>query len=151
MGNSETMIIVEDFMATGIQTLCETDSIVAAAALMEKYNCYHLPVINAKQKLIGLVTHRDLQRALPSQFFPPSEHGIQPEAIPVSEIMRRNLITVSPDAGLHQAAMFLRNQRIGCLPVIKNDKLVGIITDSDFLAVAVELLTELDHLEPIAM
>jgi CBS domain-containing membrane protein len=47
--------------------------------------------------------------------------------------------------------MFLRNQRIGCLPVIKKDKLVGIITDADFLAVAVELLTEIDHLEPIAI
>jgi CBS domain-containing protein len=145
------MIIVEDFMATGVQTLSETDSIVDAAATMDKYSCYHLPVINSKQKLVGLVTHRDLQRALPSPFFPPGENGIQPEDIPVSEIMRRELITVSPEAGLQQAAMFLRNQRIGCLPVIYNEKLVGIITDSDFLAVAIELLTELDHLEPMAL
>ena len=145
------MIIVEDFMATGVQTLRETDSIVTAAALMDKYLCYHLPVVNSQHKLTGLVTHRDLQRALPSQFFPPSENGIQPEAILVSEIMRRDLITVSPDTGLRQAAMFLRNQRIGCLPVVKNNKLVGIITDSDFLAVAVELLSGLDQLAPIAI
>ena len=88
---------------------------------------------------------------LPSPLFPIDEDGPQPDAITVSQIMWRDLITVSSDTDLRQAAMFLRNQKVGCLPVVDNGKLVGIITNTDYLNIAVALLEDNEHLEPIAV
>jgi len=145
------MSIVADFMAEGVQTLAESDTLTAAAMKMEKYGCYHLPVVNGQSHVLGLVSHRDVLKAMPSPLFPVSGQGVQPDAIVVSEFMQTDLITVTPGTDLRQAAMFLRNQKIGCLPVVENKKLLGIITDTDFLNIAVDLLTEVESLEPIAV
>ncbi len=145
------MNTVKQFMERGVQTLSETSTLIDAQVQMEKFGCLHLPVVNSEQKVVGLISHRDLQLALPSPLFPINEDGLQPDAIPVTQIMWRDLITVSPDTGLRQAAMFLRNQKIGCLPVVDNGKLVGIITNTDYLNIAVALLEGSEHLEPIAV
>ncbi len=140
------MTDVSDFMATGVQTLKPTDSVPDAAASMKKYGCYHLPVVDDENRLVGLVSDRDVQRALPA-----ASAARPDEAQTVESIMQRDLITITPNTGLRQAAMYLRNQRIGCLPVVLNGKLEGIITDSDFVSIAIELLDSVDEVQPMAL
>jgi CBS domain-containing protein len=63
--------------------------------------------------------------------------------------MVRNVATINEHASVRQAALFLEKHRIGCLPVVSSGKLVGIITDTDFVAVAINLLEQLEELEPV--
>ena len=69
--------------------------------------------------------------------------------IVVADVMVTNVATVSHDASLRQAALFIEKHGIGCLPVLKKDRLIGIITDSDFVAVAINLLEQIEESEPV--
>jgi CBS domain-containing membrane protein len=64
--------------------------------------------------------------------------------------MVTKVATVDESASLRQAALFLEKHRIGCLPVVSEEKLVGIITDTDFVGVAINLLEQLEEFEPLA-
>jgi len=141
---------VEQFMATAVQTLSADDTLADALELMERYGCYHMPVVNEASELQGLVSHRDVLRAMPSSLVPDADEP-DPTSVYVHHFMQRELITVKPDTGLKQAAMFIRNARIGCLPVVQDKKLLGIITDTDFISIAVELFDQVGEIEPIAL
>jgi len=141
---------VGQFMATGVQTLTADHTLADALETMEKYGCYHMPVVNSANELQGLVSHRDVLRAMPSSLLPDAE-GIDPGSVLVHHFMQRDLITIEPDTELKQAAMFIRNARIGCLPVVQNKQLLGIITDTDFISIAVELMDRTGPIDPIAL
>jgi CBS domain-containing protein len=72
-------------------------------------------------------------------------------SIPIEDVMVRNVATIDEHASVRQAALFLEKHHIGCLPVVTGDKLVGIITDTDFLAVAINLLEQLEEIEPVSI
>jgi len=144
------MSTVDQFMATGVQTLGVDNTLADAVELMEKYGCYHIPIVNSEGELQGVVSHRDVLRAMPSSLAA-EQTDPDPSSVLVDHFMRREVITVNPQTEVRQAAMYLRNARIGCLPVCQGKKLVGIITDSDFIDIAVELLGQVDSLEPIAL
>jgi CBS domain-containing protein len=67
----------------------------------------------------------------------------------VQDVMVTKIATVESSASLRQAALFLEDRRIGCLPVVDDGKLVGIITDTDFVGVAINLLEQLEEEEPL--
>jgi CBS domain-containing protein len=96
-----------------------------------------VPVEDDQHRLVGLVTHRTLLRLL-------SRGRIAPgDAVPVSEIMHREVVTVAPDTPTLEAVALMKEHRIGCLPVVEADgRLVGMITDRDFLTMAGQLLEE---------
>jgi len=144
------MNTVEQFMGTGVQTLTADDTLADAVGLMEKYGCYHIPVVNTANELQGLVSNRDVLQALPSSLAAEAADP-DPAQVLIHHFMRREVITVNPDTELQQAAMFMRNARIGCLPVVDGKVLVGIITDTDFINIAVELLEQSGDLEPMAL
>ena len=109
---------------------------------MKEFRFRHLPVVEG-DKLIGLVSERDLLRASVSTL--DGDHALLDDNLKryffVIEVMTTELVTVRPDATLLEAARLLYDRKLGCLPVTKEDgTLVGILTQSDFVGLAAQLL-----------
>jgi CBS domain-containing protein len=77
------------------------------------------------------------------------ENRIHANEILIEDVMVTDLATIDEQAGLRQAALFLEKHRIGCLPVVTNGELKGIITDTDFVAIAINLLEQVEDSEPV--
>jgi len=131
------MILVKALMTSVVETLQVGDSLDRAAHLMKLGHLRHLPVIDGEEHLIGLVTHHGILSAWVSHGHPEREdpHAVAAE-IPVEMLMERNVLTVSPDTSAALAAALMESSRFGCLPVIDQGKLVGIITEADFVRLA---------------
>ena len=110
-------------------------SMFIAWKLMQDRRIRHLPVVDAG-RLVGIVTDRDLRLALPSPATSLEAHEVNYllDKMTVSEVMTKAVIATTPSALLEEAAATLLRHRIGALPVIEGDRLVGILTRSDVLA-----------------
>jgi len=133
---------VSDFMTRKVITLNEEDDLSHLEEGMEQFNVRHIPVVDGNQ-LVGLISHRDVLRVEPSvlQGSRISQEVTRQrlESTFVADIMKRNIITVSPDTPIAEAAKLIVDNRIGCLPVVEADnKLVGIITEHDFTRLVAE-------------
>jgi CBS domain-containing protein len=125
---------VSSFMTTDIFTVHQDELLDLAAKMMDWSHIRHVPVEDDAHHLVGLVSHRAILRFL----LQASSQGRQ---VPVSEIMQGNPITVAPDSDSLEAIRLMKEHRIACLPVVeKNGKLVGIVTEHDFMDVAGQLL-----------
>jgi len=133
--------LVRDIMSSPVEFLEVGDSLDLARHLMQAGRIRHLPVIDAEQRLIGLVTHRKLLAAWVSHGDPTHE---RPRAIareiPVDMLMETDVVTIGPDAFAADAARTIENRKVGCLPVVEHGKLVGIVTEADFVRFARKLL-----------
>ena len=127
---------VEQFMVTDLFTVRPEDVIDLAANLMHWRHVRHVPVEDDEGKLVGIVSHRDLLRL----FALGSSNG-KTETI-VRDVMTENLVTITPETPTLDALTLMRDHNIGCLPVVKNEKLVGLITAYDFLTVSSKLFEE---------
>ncbi|MBK9766306.1 MAG: CBS domain-containing protein [Chloracidobacterium sp.] len=127
---------VEQFMAVDLYTVRPEDIVDLAASLMHWRHVRHVPVEDDSARLIGIVSHRDLIELIAT-----GRAGAD-QRIVVRDIMKTNMITVSPETTTLEALSLLRANNIGCLPVIKDDHLVGIVTASDFLTVSAKFLEE---------
>ena len=105
-----------------------------------------VPVVEGEQ-LVGLVTLTNVLAATDS-FLRDDQSRIHANEIGVKDTMVTDVATVDINASLRHAALFLEKHKIGCLPVLDDGKLVGIITDTDFVAVAINLLEQLEETEP---
>lgn len=140
------MLHVQDLMSTNLFTLKKSDSLMAAKSLMELARIRHIPVVEKDNVFVGILTHRDILSSTLSKLAD-VEKDVQDEieaSIPVSEIMRDDVIVIDPDTKLRDAAELLLNHKYGCLPVVEKDKLVGIITEADFLRMTIQLMDALD-------
>ena len=135
-------------MSTNVITVPLTATLAEARSLMQKNRFHHLPVVNDSGDFVGLLTQTDVLAATDS-ILRDAENRLRAKSIPIEDVMVRNVVTISPDASVRQAALFLEKYRIGCLPVVTDGKLVGIITDTDFVAVAINLLEQLEEHEPV--
>jgi CBS domain-containing protein len=88
--------------------------------------------------------------AATDSFLREDQSRIHASEIGVKDVMVTDVATVEREASLRSAALFLEKHRIGCLPVVEDDKLCGIITDTDFVAVAINLLEQLEASEPVS-
>lgn len=143
------MMTVNDLMTKQVFSLRETDTLSAARSLMSLQRIRHIPIVAADHTFIGLITHRDLLGATISHLADVDDET-QKEidaGIPIKEVMRSDLVTVDPTLPLKEAASVLFNHKYGCLPVVENGLLVGIITEADFLKLTIELLDALDKNE----
>ncbi len=132
---------VADIMSRELVTLAEDDTLADARACMERGRIRHLPVVR-DGRLVGLVTHRDMLAASFSVFAEVSarEEKRLFSRIPVGELMH-DVVSVSPESSVREAARLLLDNRFGCLPVVGRDgRLVGIVTEADFLRLAVRML-----------
>lgn len=142
------MFDLEFIMTTNLITVPETANLAEARTLMQEHQIRHLPVVDGAGACVGLLTSSDVLAATDSLLRNPEER-IRSEDIPVAEVMVTDIVTVDPHAGLRQAALFLENHKIGCLPVVREGKLVGIVTDTDFVGVAINLLEQIEENEPL--
>ena len=127
---------VEQFMAVDLFTVRPEDIVDLAASLMHWKHVRHVPVEDDAGHLIGIVSHRDLL-----ELFAKGKLTGQARWV-VRDVMRTDLITVQPQTSTLEALEIMRERDIGCLPVINNNKLVGIITAYDMLTVSAKLLEE---------
>lgn len=141
------MFSLDMIMTTELLTVHPSDSVQSARKLIQDHRIRHLPVVDDNEKLVGLVTQTDLFAATDS-FLRDREDRLPVRSFPVADIMVTNIATISEDASLRQAAIFIEKHKMGCLPVLRDDKLVGIITDTDFVGVAINLLEQLEETEP---
>ena len=116
--------------------------IAEALDQMRRRKIHRFPVVDKKGKLIGIVTHKDLLTASPSAVTSLSVWEITYllSQVKVSEAMTRDVITVEEDCPIEDAARLMRDNEIGGLPVMRDGKVVGIITESDLFDVFLELL-----------
>ncbi|MBT8062786.1 MAG: CBS domain-containing protein [Gammaproteobacteria bacterium] len=140
------MFELETIMTTDVVSVSPSDPVAKARLLMKDHRIRHLPVVSDSGELIGLVTQTDLFAAQDS-FLREKDDRLPVRDFPVEDIMVTGIATVEKKASLRQAALFLEKHRFGCLPVVENGKLVGIVTDSDFVGVAINLLEQIEENE----
>ena len=134
--------IVSEIMSRTLVGLPPSATLDEARTLMQRHHIRHLPILEDGQ-LVGLVSQRDILAAQESSLEKgQNDHVLQQH--PLSKIMIKEVVTVSPKAGIREAALHLQKHKYGCLPVVDKGKVVGIITDSDFVGVAIHLLEVLD-------
>lgn len=128
------MIKVSDWMSRGVLAVAAFDSIAVARQIMAKHRVNQLPVVEG-EKLVGIVTDRDIRDAYPTSIMINRAKEIDKfaESYTVEEVMAYNVMSVRPQTPLAAAIKLLRRHRIGSLPVVEKEKLVGIITRSDIL------------------
>lgn len=123
-------------------TISDDAAIDDALKLMRDRKVRRLPVVDKKGKLVGIVAEKDVLYASPSPATSLSIHEIHylVSRIKVSEIMTKNVITVTDDTPLEEAARVMADNQIGALPVVHDGELRGIITETDLFKIFLELL-----------
>jgi CBS domain-containing protein len=125
---------VEQYMTTDVFTVHENEVIDLVANVMDWRKVRHIPVEDDDGRLIGLISYRSLIRFL-AQDLP---HG-KDHPVPAGDIMQRDPITIGPETTTLDAINVMRRERVACLPVVKDGRLVGIVTEQDFVNIAAEL------------
>ena len=135
-------MLVHERMSRHPITITEDTPINSALKFMRDEKVRRLPVLNKKGELVGIVSERDLLYASPSPATSLSIHELHYliSKIKVSEVMTRDVITVSEYTPLEEAARIMSDNKIGSLPVMRDGKLVGIITESDLFRIFIEIL-----------
>ena len=128
---------VGQFMSTDLFTVKPDDLIDLAASVMDWRHIRHVPVEDAEGRLVGLVTHRGLLHLISN-----GNRSTESDPITVRQIMVTNPLTVSPSTSSLEAIEIMRRNRVGCLPVVEGDQLVGIVTSYDFLEASARLFQQ---------
>ena len=138
------MIIVKDLMTTAPHTLDQQATLDIARKFMKKHRVRHLPITGSNGELVGLLSLRDIVAASISALadVDETERDEMDALTPVAAVMSTNLIVTTPETGLRRAGEIMLSQKIGCLPVIDGNKILGIITEADFVQLSVHLLGE---------
>jgi CBS domain-containing protein len=131
-------LLVRNVMARDVATLRPGDPLVVADDVLRLGRIRHLPVVDEAGGLLGLLTQRDLLRAALS---PSEEPAVQARrghlnTLLVSAVMTRNVVVTSPDTPLRDAATEMLRRKFGCLPVLQDGLVVGIVTEADFVRLA---------------
>jgi CBS domain-containing membrane protein len=128
---------VRDVMTSDPTTLKRNDKLTLADDIMRLGRVRHLPVVDDDGEiLVGIVTQRDLFRDALAQALGYGKHAQRKilDTLSVKDVMATEVVTTSPDTSLIEAARLLTERKIGCLPVVDNGRLVGILTEGDFVA-----------------
>ncbi len=125
---------VRDIMSEKMVTISESDTLSTVEDIMTLGRVRHMPVVHAG-KLVGVVSERDLLRISLSNLteFGSEERRLFLHAVEIARVMSAPPITISPDATVEEAAQVMADRKIGCLPVLENDLLIGIVTETDVL------------------
>jgi CBS domain-containing protein len=125
---------VEQIMDTDIYTVHPDEPVELVANVMEWEHIRYVPVEDPDHKLVGLVSQRGLLRQI--------AHGTVRLDTSVGDAMRKELRTISPETTTLEAIQLMRRHKIGCLPVVHDGRLIGVVTERDFMDIAYELLEQ---------
>jgi CBS domain-containing protein len=133
---------VRDRMTRPVATVHPEAPVTSAADLMRRRLLRHLPVVDRRERLVGIVTDRDLRQVV---FRPALRDRLRNvgellRTLTVSDIMTREVIIVKPGARIDEASRLMHEHKVGALPVVERGRLVGIITETDILSVFEERL-----------
>lgn len=131
------MLLVKNSMTREVVTLSPQATAGEALALCREKRIRHLPILE-EGHLVGIVSDRDLRSATPALDDPARAEALG--EILVSEVMAREVATARPDDPIEEAANAMREKKVGCLPVLEEDALVGIVTSSDVMEALVYLM-----------
>lgn len=132
-------MLVRSRMTPNVHTASPDTTLAEALGMTRAHRIRHLPILD-NDRLVGLVTDRDLRLAMPPIWA--DEHAELMQALHtrrVGELMIADIVTVKPDTPIEEAAKLLYSHHIGCLPVLEDDTLIGILTETDLLRAFAEL------------
>lgn len=131
------MMLIEEIMTKEVLTLTPTNTVLEALELVRSKKIRHIPIITDEQKVVGIVTDRDLKEVVPSTLSTKYDTSIYDTELSV--IMTKNPIIGHPMDFVEESAVIFYDNQIGALPIVSNQKLVGIITETDLLYKYIEL------------
>lgn len=129
-------LCVRDLMTQNVKTLSPNDKLSVVDELMKVGNFRHVVVVEDGGVVTGVVSHRDIVFSALSWSMGQGRHAHDNslETFTAKQVMQNTVVSIDPDAPLSEAAELMQSRKIGCLPVVRDEKLVGILTDGDFLA-----------------
>ncbi|WP_301420614.1 CBS and ACT domain-containing protein [Mammaliicoccus lentus] len=130
-------MLVEKIMTSPCTTIQGNQSIENALELMTQKEIRHLPIVNEKDELLGIISDKDIKMALPSILS--DEDPNNSLSLSVSKIMRRNVIRCHPLDFVEDIALDFYEMAIGAIPVLRDNKVIGIVTQKDMLNTFLEL------------
>jgi CBS domain-containing protein/gamma-glutamylcysteine synthetase len=128
---------VGQYMQTDIFTVNENELVDMVASIMDWQKIRHVPVEDEEHRLVGIVTNRTLLRLVGRR----SDESLA-QMVPVSSIMQTEVVTVPPETPTLEAIRMMRELHVACLPVVKDGRLIGMVTETDMMEIARELLEE---------
>jgi len=133
-------LLVRDLMTHEVTSVRRNDRLSLVDDVMRLGRIRHLPVVDDDDdtKIVGLVSLRDIFRGSLARALGYGTRAQQKllDMLFVKEVMTTELVTTTPDTPLTEAARIMAHRKLGCLPVIENGKLVGILTEGDFVNLA---------------
>lgn len=137
---------VKDIMTHEVFVLHATQTLELVRSLMRIKHVRHVPIVEQNNTFVGLITHRDLLAQTISYLadVDEDEQKYLDRHIHIMNIMKTDVVTVEPDTDICAAISLLLAHKYGCLPVVEDGKLVGIVTEADFLNLTLDLLRQSD-------
>ena len=141
------MLKVKDIMTTEVFVLHSTQTLELVRSLMRIKHVRHVPIVEQDNTFVGLITHRDLLAQTISHLaeVDEDEQEYLDRHIHIMNIMKTDVLTVDPEMDVCSAISLLLDHKYGCLPVVSNGNLVGIVTEADFLNLTLGLLRKSDE------
>jgi CBS domain-containing protein len=137
--SKQVSIKVKDIMTTELFVLTPDHNLKDLDTIMNWKSVRHIPIVE-NNKMVGLITHRDLLKVLVEMYSSLSTNNDLRESILVGEVMNKEIFVVYPQTPLKEAASIIKNKKLGCLPVVDEESkaLIGIVTEADFVKFFVE-------------
>lgn len=135
-------LLVRDYMTAPVTSIEVKEArLLDAALIMRRSGIRHLPITDG-ERLVGIITDRDIHRFAPSMLSKVSqeEYNAVFENTPLERVMTRDPLSVTPQSPVREAVSILHERKLGCVPVVENGKLVGILTITDMLGLLNQLL-----------
>ncbi|ATD29982.1 CBS and ACT domain-containing protein [Macrococcoides bohemicum] len=129
-------MLVERIMTSPCITFNAEGTIEEIITLMHEKNIHHVPIVDDENRLLGIISDRDIKQALPSNL---QDRLVLDLNVPITKIMAKNVITCHPLDFVEEIALDFYNENIGSIPVVKRGKVVGIVTAKDMLNTFIEL------------
>jgi len=134
-------MFVSDWMTKKVFTVTANDTIVDAIKMMQEKQIKHLPVVGDPGKVAGIMSDRDIKEYTPSKVssFDVHELNYILYTTKVKSVMKKKVVVTTPGTPIEEAAMSMFDHQIGCLPVVENGTLAGIISDKDLFRVLIDI------------
>ena len=142
------MLTVDEIMTTNVVTLQPEEAIFKGMSLMAEMHIRHIPVVDKRHQLLGILSHRDILRADLSCLANDDQNSwSNVEVTSLKSIMSDKVCSASPKDSLRSVGLILQRAKFGCVPIVDDGVLVGIVTDTDFVSVAISLIEEIENFE----